>query len=90
MTTAFSLSVKGIVFKKPQLDKSEIELEPDALQRFERAINVVAKSPPQHRTKKIHRQENQQGQKSKNSTLNWQQRNLVGLFYQLFYSRVLA
>jgi hypothetical protein len=29
-----------------------IELEPDAWQRFERAIDVVAKSPPQHRTAK--------------------------------------
>jgi hypothetical protein len=33
---------------KPQ---SEIELEPDAWQRFERAVTVVAKSPPQHRVK---------------------------------------
>jgi hypothetical protein len=32
--------------------KSEIELEPDAWQRFERAIDVVARSPPQHRTAK--------------------------------------
>jgi hypothetical protein len=30
---------------------SEIELEPDAWARFERAVAVVAKSPPQHRTK---------------------------------------
>jgi hypothetical protein len=30
----------------------EIELEPDAWQRFERAVKVVAKSPPQHRTGK--------------------------------------
>jgi hypothetical protein len=28
-----------------------IELEPDAWQRFERAVDLVAKSPPQHRTK---------------------------------------
>jgi hypothetical protein len=27
----------------------EIEFEPDAWQRFERAVKVVAKSPPQHR-----------------------------------------
>jgi hypothetical protein len=32
-------------------DKQEIELEPDAWERFERAVDVVAKSPPQHRTK---------------------------------------
>jgi hypothetical protein len=30
----------------------ELELHPDAWQRFERAIDVVAKSPPQHRIKK--------------------------------------
>ena len=28
-----------------------IELEPDAWERFERAVKVVAKSPPQHRVK---------------------------------------
>jgi hypothetical protein len=28
----------------------EIELDSDACQRFERAVSVVAKSPPQHRT----------------------------------------
>jgi hypothetical protein len=32
--------------------KSEVELEPDAWERFERAVKVVAKSPPQHRVKK--------------------------------------
>jgi hypothetical protein len=30
----------------------EIELHPDAWERFERAAGVVAKSPPQHKTKK--------------------------------------
>jgi hypothetical protein len=34
--------------KKPV---KEIELEPDAWRRFERAVGVVAKSPPQHRAK---------------------------------------
>jgi hypothetical protein len=29
----------------------EVELAPDAWERFERAVDVVAKSPPQHRTK---------------------------------------
>jgi hypothetical protein len=29
----------------------EIELHPDAWERFERAAGVVAKTPPQHRTK---------------------------------------
>jgi hypothetical protein len=28
----------------------EIELHPDAWQRFERAVKVVVKSPPRHRT----------------------------------------
>jgi hypothetical protein len=37
--------------KKPQAQK-EIELEPDAWQRFERAVDVVSKSPPQHRVAK--------------------------------------
>jgi hypothetical protein len=29
-----------------------VELQPDAWQRFERAVDVVAKSPPQHRAAK--------------------------------------
>jgi hypothetical protein len=36
--------------KKP--DQREIELEPDALQRFERAVDAVVKGGPQHRTRK--------------------------------------
>jgi hypothetical protein len=32
--------------------KKEIELHPDAWQRFERAAGVVAKTPPQHRVAK--------------------------------------
>ena len=32
-------------------NKSEIEFEPDAWERFERAVKVAAKSPPQHREK---------------------------------------
>jgi hypothetical protein len=31
---------------------NEIELHPDAWQRFERAAGVVAKTPPQHRVAK--------------------------------------
>jgi hypothetical protein len=38
--------------KKPD---TKIEIEPDAWARFERAIDVVAKSPPQHRTTKVKR-----------------------------------
>ncbi len=34
-----------------QSKQTDIELEPDAWRRFERAVDVVAKSPPQHRTK---------------------------------------
>jgi hypothetical protein len=30
----------------------EIELHPDAWERFERAVGMVAKSPPQHRISK--------------------------------------
>jgi hypothetical protein len=30
----------------------EVELLPDAWERFERAVGVVAKSPPQHRVAK--------------------------------------
>jgi hypothetical protein len=37
--------------KRPQTEK-EVELQPDAWQRFERAVDVVAKSPPQHRVAK--------------------------------------
>jgi hypothetical protein len=29
--------------------KNKIEFHPDAMQRFERAVSAVAKSPPQHR-----------------------------------------
>jgi hypothetical protein len=32
--------------------KKQQELRADAWTRFERAVDVVAKSPPQHRTKK--------------------------------------
>jgi len=31
---------------------ADVELEPDAWQRFERAVTVVAKSPPQPKKKK--------------------------------------
>jgi hypothetical protein len=36
--------------KKPK--PAEVELHPDAWQRFERAAEVVAKTPPQHRVAK--------------------------------------
>ncbi len=37
--------------KTARAKSRQIELEPDAWERFERAVDVVAKSPPQHRTK---------------------------------------
>lgn len=43
-----SASVGSDMAKTPV---KEIEFHPDAMQRFERAVNVVAKSPPQHRAK---------------------------------------
>jgi hypothetical protein len=36
--------------KKPNLET--LEIHSDSWQRFERAVDVVAKSPPQHRTAK--------------------------------------
>jgi hypothetical protein len=44
--------------------KKEIELHPDAWQRFERAANVVAKSPPQHRATKVKRKPRRKKTKS--------------------------
>jgi hypothetical protein len=38
--------------KKTKPKTNELELETDAWQRFERAVDVVAKSPPQHRIAK--------------------------------------
>jgi len=37
---------------KSDQKKKKIEFAPNAWARFERAIDVVAKSPPQHRKKK--------------------------------------
>ena len=39
----------GMAKKSPL---KEIEFYPDAMERFERAATVVAKSPPQHRVAK--------------------------------------
>jgi hypothetical protein len=41
----------GVLVMAKSDSKKEPELHPDAWARFERAIDVVAKSPPQHRTK---------------------------------------
>lgn len=35
--------------EKTKANPQEIELKPDAWSRFERAVDVVAKSPPQHK-----------------------------------------
>lgn len=37
--------------KRPQRLGVDSEIRPDAWSRFERAVDVVAKSPPQHRAK---------------------------------------
>ena len=51
---SFSRFVQSLSKKKPQSKKleTEIEFESDAMERFERAVDVVAKSPPQHRVAK--------------------------------------
>jgi len=41
-----------------------LEFEPDAWPRFESAVGVVAKSPPQHRTKKGKRRKAKRKRKS--------------------------
>lgn len=46
--------------------QNEVELEPDAWERFERAVKVVAKSPPQHRVAKKAPKKKQKRSKSKN------------------------
>jgi hypothetical protein len=37
--------------KKSGSEKEKVEFQPDAWSRFERAMAVVVKSPPQHRAK---------------------------------------
>jgi hypothetical protein len=44
------MRLKGFGMSEPK-KTNDLELHPDAWQRFERAVDVVAKSPPQHRTK---------------------------------------
>jgi hypothetical protein len=36
--------------------KADVEFQPDAWERFERAVSVVAKSPPQPKAKKSKKQ----------------------------------
>jgi len=44
----------------------DVELAPDAWSRFERAVDVVAKSPPQHREKSATKPKSK-NQKKKNA-----------------------
>jgi hypothetical protein len=37
---------------KSKSSEANVELHPDAWERFERAVSTVAKAPPQHRTAK--------------------------------------
>jgi hypothetical protein len=46
-----SNSISSVSAMKKTTPKADIELHPDAWDRFERAAGVVAKSPPQHRVK---------------------------------------
>jgi hypothetical protein len=48
-------------------NREDIDLQPDAWKRFERAVDVVAKSPPQHRTTKIKKTKIEKKQKPKRS-----------------------
>jgi hypothetical protein len=50
---------------KGPLQNKEIELEPDAWRRFERAVDVVSKSPPQHRVAKKKNAKKKTGAKKK-------------------------
>jgi len=49
--------------KSNQKKQSVVELEPDAWRRFERAVDVVVKSPPQHRTKKTKKRTHKKARK---------------------------
>jgi hypothetical protein len=39
--------------RTPKKQAEKLEVDPDAWACFERAVDVVAKSPPQHRIKKF-------------------------------------
>ncbi len=49
--------------KKPE----KVEFEPDAWSRFERAVGVVVKSPPQHRKSKVKKKASLKAKKTKNA-----------------------
>jgi hypothetical protein len=44
--------LSGFGMAKKSVSSNDIELHPDAMARFERAVDVVSKSPPQHRAAK--------------------------------------
>jgi hypothetical protein len=44
---------------RPEKPEPQVELEPDAWERFERFITEVAKKPPQHRPAKPHKKESE-------------------------------
>jgi hypothetical protein len=46
------------------LKKKKVEFEPDAWARFERAVDVVAKSQPQHRVKSLRRSKKRKTKKA--------------------------
>jgi hypothetical protein len=46
-------------------EKKEIELHPDAWERFERAVDIVRKSPPQHKVQKKAKKKSKAGAKKK-------------------------
>jgi hypothetical protein len=50
--------------REPVKKDMPIELMPDAWARFERAIDVVAKSPPQHRVKSLKRSKKRKTKKA--------------------------
>jgi hypothetical protein len=43
---------RGMVKNPKEAPQADIEFLPDAMERFERAVRVVAKTPPQHRVAK--------------------------------------
>jgi hypothetical protein len=55
LRSALRVRLKSVRLATMGKPPKEIELEPDAWERFERAVKVVAKSPPQHRSSKAKR-----------------------------------
>jgi hypothetical protein len=49
------MDIKGLRGMVSPKKTKDVDIHKDAWARFERAVDVVAKSPPQHRTKKSKR-----------------------------------